>query len=86
MPNNTQKLVKSATVLLGRRIFCLDSELLHYEQEDVAYFQFTDYSWPCNGCKQRHLSSSYYSTDGETIYVTGSIPNRSVNSRRAFND
>ncbi len=54
----------------GRRIFCCDARAVHYEQEAITTFQFVDYSWPCSACGGRHCSMCFYSSDGETIFVT----------------
>ena len=54
---------------IGKRIFCSESGLIHYEQVEIAEFEFEDYSWHCNACGGRHCSNCFYETDGETITV-----------------
>lgn len=56
--------------LSGRRIYCERGKGIHYEQKEVALFEFADYSWDCNACGGTHCSQCWYETDGETITVT----------------
>lgn len=64
------KALFSKKALYGRRIYCERGKGIHYEQEEVALFEFADYSWGCNVCGGRHCSQCFYNTDGETITVT----------------
>jgi len=57
-------------VLRGRRIVCASTGEVHYEGEEIATFEFVDYSWVCHVCGKLHCSMCWYSTDGETITVT----------------
>jgi len=56
-------------VLKGRRIVCGETGGIHYEQEEIATFQFVDYGWWCNCCGKYHCSMCGYESDGETITV-----------------
>ena len=56
-------------VLKGKRILCAKSGKVHYEQDEVATFEFADYSWHCNACGGTHCSNCLYESDGETITV-----------------
>ena len=53
----------------GRRILCAKSGKIHYEQDEIATFEFADYSWHCNACGGTHCSNCFYESDGETITV-----------------
>ena len=53
----------------GKRIVCAKSGKVHFEQEQIAIFQFHDYSWDCKACGGRHCSNCFYDSDGETITV-----------------
>ena len=56
-------------VLKGRVVRCAKSGKVHFEQEQVATFQFADYSWDCKACGGRHCSNCEYETDGNVIVV-----------------
>lgn len=55
-------------MLSGKRIVC--SGRVHYEQSEVATFEFADYAWKCNICGKFHCSECEYESDGDTISVT----------------
>ncbi len=61
-------------VLTGKYLFCKIGLKIIRQSETIVTWEFQDYSWPCNSCKEIHCSSCFYyndEKDSEIIIVEG---------------